>query len=302
MYTPLRFAVLLCGLSAAAAVYPMSFAFENEIYRPPDPEAGNPNFSYDPDTDPGGYLHYGAWTMKLFPNGPTDADMPWTPHKTFHTSYLLVITYAFTPVNPLAFWNCSLTGNIFTSADFLGVIDNKKICEVGSCCSNFYDKPAFSPDALQWHTTNSEKNSAGLCPVMEEEAYCMEIIGHSNENCLEYFVAPDQLLTNIICVDIIARFYLKCPVFKTAISTRWKMDGYEPMTYLEQNTNEQIIVIDSLVVYGEERICSPHSYYHPEDVKGSDGGSPKGSSGGPVADDSAAPFIVLSSLFTLLLL
>jgi len=285
----MRYCLFLCGLTVAAGAYPMTFAFENEDFVPVAMTEGNPDFSYEAASDPGGYVYYGAWTMTLFPNGPTPSDMPYTPHKTMHSSYLLVITYALAPINPLAFWNCSINGLKFAPEDFLGVIDNKKICEVGSCCKDFHNMPAFADDAANWHTVNTDKNSGGLCPVMTEETYCMEILGHANENCLEYFAEYDKLLTPIPCVDTIVRFYLSCTVFKTAMATRWIKGGFEPESYWNQQTNEQVITMDSTMIYSELRLCSPHSYYHPEDVK-----SPASNSNSD-ADESAAYTVTLLS-------
>lgn len=248
----------------------MNLAFENEDFVPAVPPEGAPDFSYVEGVDPGGYIFYGTYGYNLYApkGGPTEDDMPYCPHKGLLTAWMLVVFYGFPSApGPEQFWNCTEKGyGLYKSEDFLGELNAIRICAFGECCEGTIGGAKFADDAMNWHTTVGDRFKGGLCEIkdLEEEVYCLEIMGQANCNCYEYYPEIDVMSHSIPCVDNAVRFMINCKVFKTKLSLRWVEGAVEPLSYMGSMTTEEIIGWDSVVIYNELRLCKPYSYYHPE--------------------------------------
>jgi len=294
----MRSLLLLSSVALAKAAYPSTRAFENEIFEVPAPLEAGPSFGYD-DADPGGYMFYGTWTMEKFGGSVPADEMPYSPHKTFHTAWLLVVFYGFGEApGPFNFWNCTEKGyGQYTSADFTGMLSAVKICEAGSCCPDIVGGMKFADDAMNWHTIVGDRLKGALCDIsaLEEEVYCHEMMGQANENCYEYYSSTETMVVNIPCVDTAVRYFLECPVFKTKLAWRWAEGSSEPLEYHSLLTPIDAVVVDSLIVYPETRLCKPHSYYHP-DASSSSSGSTDGSTDSSAANYAGFLLAVLVAL------
>lgn len=261
MNTVLKFLLLS---SVASATRPL--AWENEDFVPKPPLDSTPEFLWDPESDPGGYIMYGTYNAVLFPNGVTADDIPYVPHDTLYCSWLLKVFSKFPPLLPLETWNCTALTFSFPSEEFLGEFNGKRICELGSCCQDWVDMGfRFAEDTLTWHKVMNDKLKGGMCSEsdMKEEIYCVEVGGQTHINCLEMRVSPTEHAVTLPCMDNLVRYYsTHCPVFKTAMGLRFS-GGYDSPIYFSRSTNEELISLDCLGGNPDIDICAPYSYYNP---------------------------------------
>lgn len=295
------FALALMVGVAAAAAYPTTYPYENENFVPPNiavvPE---PNLTYDPETDTGGYVYYYAVKLGRFDGAVQDSDMPYCDQKNGFCQYALVNTFFCPPEFPIQIWNCTTRNYIFDSADFSGMANGQKVCEVGACCSQYYGQVKFSDDQMDWHSWLDDRNSAALCgDIAVEDNYCIWVGGDFQMNCIDYHLSALERLVVTACYDSFVRFYFDCTVF---LSVYTPATIKEPPAFQDGMSNEETIIHDS-ISFLQDRICFPYSYYYPSESGGGNTGG--GNTGGdsPASEDSpAAAFTVAAVAFAALLL
>jgi hypothetical protein len=292
LYQKLVVTIIAITCSAAFSAYPTTYPFENESYIPPPLVPSTPDYTFNPDTDPGGYAYRGV-TLWVFDGVLTDDDFPYIPHNSGFSQYVLVNSYSAPPVLQSDVWNCSGKGIVFEKSDFLGVANNEEVCTPGSCCSDIIGLPKFGEDQHEQHDWFNGRAASGLCDVAPEEVYCIQVGGHFQVNCFSYWVHPTELPAPLICFDSFVVFHLNCNVFKT---TYPMILPWDPPVYYDLMTMEETIVNDA-AVFIPDRVCHPYSYYHPNTASTS--GSSSASDSG--SDESSSTVYVPLSIALLCL-
>lgn len=286
-------------LNFAAAAYPSTYPFENESFVPVDTPPGSngadvePNLTYDPDTDTGGYIYY-YYARAAFDlteadwESPTvlgeDWSGPWNPSGSGAIRYMLVNQFGASADLPGSVWNCTAAGTVFSDADYTGVINGQTICAANDCCAGLIGLPKFSTDQLNWHDLMTDRLSAAMCGELEEELYCIIVGGDFQTNCFDYYLSPSDRLYTFICNDSYSQFYLNCPVFQQAYVPVYVKS--EPPSYYSSISMEEMISSDAQFYCGD-RVCHPYSYYHPGSAGGG-GGDSSATSGSSSATDASA--------------
>jgi len=287
-------------LTVTADQYPATFPLENEAYRGAGYVPSTPDFSYVPESDPGGYMFYCCVELGLMGGTITEDDLPYVTHHNGFSRYVHVAQFSAPPVVPEFVWNCTQKEIHYSSADFTGEVNGQKVCEVGECCSQVYGLPKFSEDTMTWHSWANDRLAGALCPQDVYEAlYCIFVGGDSQVNCLEYMLTPATRVAYFPCPDSWTLFWLQCTVFQTQYE--WKYNN-EPPPYLAQLTNEQQVWLDANGV-SQHRVCHPYSYYFPSTAGGDSGGgaSPSANNGGtpasaPSADSSESSAVLANMI------
>jgi len=293
------FTSILClGVATCAvASYPASYPFENESYVPADVPAGTPNYAYD-DTDTGGYVYTGAFTLSLFDGTLTDDDFPYWPHQNGFAWYNLVSQYAAPPILPASVFNCSLNDLFFKPADYTGMVNGKKVCNTGECCEYLMGQPKFGDDQLSWHDWFDQRVAAGMCDLISEDIYCVMVGGHFHLNCMQYYLAPTERLVKVLaCYDSWTLYYLTCPVYKQAYTY---MIVLEPDQFMDSLSAEENIITDC-GAFAQDRLCHPYSYYYPQTTSDSESETDSSKTSSTASSDSsaAASLAVVATLFLL---
>jgi len=252
------------GVALGADVFPITWPFENESFTPDDPNAGTPDFSFAPETDPGGYVYRGNWKLEVL--GGTVTDMPHCAHMTQFSMWALVQVYGAPPQLPANSWNCTAKDLAFTEADFTGEVNSVKYCNVGECCKDLLGLGKYGDDQMSWHSWASDRAASGLCDAIAfEKQYCIEVGGHFQTNCYEYFTTPTERIYTMLCIDHFVRYWLNCPVFKQAYSYTYADGAQDSSTYQKDCTISQAMTADTNFL-NHDRICEPYSYYYPDDA------------------------------------
>jgi len=286
----MKVTVLACCLVLCSASWPTTYPFENEQVVPVEVPAGTPSWTYEPGSDTGGYMYYGAYTMSVYENGIlTDDDMPYCTHMNRGTEYVLVVAYGAPPQLPLSVWNCS--SMVFTDADFTGLLSGAPVCNVGSCCVELIGKPKFSDDQMDYHTAMNDRLASAMCGDLPEQTYCIFVGGHFENNCIDYVLSAVERLVTFPCFDDWIVYHLSCPVYKQAY-TMFLADT-EPDSYFNTLSIEEVQVIDVICFLGDH-VCHPHSYYNPSAaVTSASSASTTDSAASNESDESSAAVITL---------
>jgi len=287
--------LLLCTVVSANR----PLAWENEDFVPVAPRQETPEFLWDVETDPGGYVMYGTYNMVLFPNGVTEDDLPYVPHDTLFAAWLLKMFSLFPPTMPMEVWNCTAYGFEFPSNEFLGEFNGNRICDLGACCQEWVNLGyRYAEDTIAWHSTIGDNLKIGMCKEseMQEEIYCIEVNGQTHINCFEMRPTPGAHDMTLPCMDSMVQYYMThCPVFKNVMTGKFGNFGYETPIYLSRSTNEELISLDGTLILPDVDICAPYSYYNPATSKATSSSSPK------IADvESSAKWVFSLSLLALL--
>jgi len=276
--------------------YPKSYPFENENWDVPaivPVEA--PNLTLDPETDTGGYIYWFVVALGKFDGYVQDKDMPYCDQFNGFCMYNLVNTYFVPPVLPLVVWNCTSRLNYFANTDFTGQAAGQKICDVGSCCSEYIGNPKYSVDQMDWHSWLDDRAGAALCgDIKVEDNYCIFVGGDFQMNCIEYHLSALDRLVVTACFDTFVRYYMDCSVF---LSVYTPASIKEPPAYMAGMSNAETLVHDS-VSFLQDKICHPYSYYYPSEAKGGD----KTGDDDDDDDSASAAFTVAAVAFAALML
>jgi len=261
---------------------------------------GMPDFSFDNDADPGGYIYWGLHELTIFGGTITEDDMPYCAHSNKSTMWLLVKVYGTPPILPLQSWNCTAKDLVLAAKDFTGLINNVKICNVGECCSGLYDKPKYGDDQLAWHSWANDRAASGLCDAPQtEEMYCISVGGHFHTNCYEYYPTPDTRLWNWPCYDNAILYWMTCAVFRQAYAFQYAIGSQDSPIHQNSLSNEEGLTFDGMFSL-HDRVCNPYSYYFP-DTAGGGGGGDGGKDSKDSKDSSPAAFssFVVATVFFL---
>jgi len=288
--------LVLPALVSAAISYPATYPFENEKYVPAPLPAETPDWSFDIENDPGGYIYYGPETFTFFPEGiPTDDMFPYTPHNNRFSTFLIAAYFNLSPVQNPEFWNCTLTGNFFEAGNFYGEVNGENICVVGSCCTSYIGLPKWSNDQGDNHDWLNSRVKSALCPSPVEDLYCMLVNGQSQIACVEMFPSALERIVTPVCYNVYITYYLSCPLFKTVYTPSYEWDTN---TYRNKCSVEEFITYDAHAEL-QDRVCHPASYYDPSQLKEA-GGQPV--AGSTQQNDSESSTGWLSVIFACLLL
>lgn len=288
----LRFVIAGVLIASASAAYPTTYPFENEAYVPENLPASTPSLTYD-DTDVGGYFFTYHYNGDLHQG---TAEMPYAFTANGCWAYGFVKNFGAPPVLSVSTWNCSLKGIFFGDDDFTGLVNGDKVCDVGSCCSEYVGKVKYSDDQMDWHTWLNDKSAAGLCGDVPEAEYCIYVAGNFNVNCFEYILSVTERLVTFPCHDNANLFWLSCQVFK---SMGWNIYYVEPPIYEDLMTVEQSFTSQAMVLQ-PDRVCHPYSYYNPASSASSASSGKTSSISSSISSSSAAMVFTLG-IFGLLL-
>jgi len=278
-----------CGVVFGA--YPSTYPFENESFVPVEVPASTPDFSFNADTDPGGYIYRGNIAMEIFGGTLTDDDIPYCNHSNQYSMWLMVMVYGTPPVLPFQTWNCTTSGLTFVDSDFTGIVNNEKICNVGSCCTAMMGLPKFGSDQMTWHSWADDRAAANLCDVPQTEAlYCVLVGGHYQANCYEYYPGPSDRIYMQVCFDNIIHYWLTCTVFKSAYAFSYVAGSQDTPIYQAKLSPEESMSFDAVFTLAD-RLCHPYSYFFPETLQGQSASSAATSStSSDTSSESSAKF------------
>lgn len=293
-------ALALCAIVSTAALpatyfddaYPTSFPYENEVYVPPSLPRGHGDIYDKPDplnvildtetfdeTDIGGY---GARVERCDPT-------VWAPYNVVQCGYnrywgFHVLGESSLP--PSGFFNCTNRDyppeeKYWKSSDFAGKVSTFTVCS--ECCKEYYGLDKFNTG-----TTNRESQldlhfTTGMCSSITEEAYCA-LVDDSQHVCTDNFLSKVLRKRIEMCSDTVVLFFMGCPIFANEGIGEF-IKNSEPAAYIEKLTPDMTMLIYSFWKC-TDRVCYPHSYYHPEDVK-METGTPAVAT--PVTSTSKAP-------------
>ena len=255
------------------------------MYVPISVPQSTPSFTYDA-SDVGGFV-YLAYSLVRFNGSWTEEEMPWVPHNSGSTGFLLVTTFKAPPVLKMSTWNCTAKKIAFADKNFFGRVNSQVVCGAGNCCVDYIGNVKFTADDVEGHSTVDQRVNAGFCGDIPEEVYCHMVAHNVDINCLEYYTAPNERLVIFPCFDSYVLFGLTCKVFQTVYGM---IDVMEPPLYLSTLTNEEVMVVDSVFAL-QDRLCHPHSYYVPTAV--SDSISQPSSTSSGISMEAVVAFSVL---------
>lgn len=290
------FGLSILALSAAwdsgTPQYPATYPFQNEAFVPDDLPAGNPDYSYDPASDPGGYYHLGEQCdHNICDAVDVDNNRYYTPFEKCHTiEYRYVNTWSLPPILETQTWNCTAKGTTYSAADYFGVIDGNTICAAGQCCSHTYGHVCFSgEEATNLHEQYNSLSAIGMCEPMTDAVYCWAAT-HEPVDCFENNFQPGLYVFPVSCKDNTILWLMTCNVYKsTGLLESFELR--DSPTYLNSLTVSQQFTLQHM--FPEHRMfnCLPYSYYFPETAATSDtadsSSDASSTSGAASSDDSS---------------
>lgn len=287
---------------ASLTAYPATYPFENEAYWPPTLIAATKSYTYDPDTDEGGYYYGGQMCdMNLYSStprwtDPEDGLFYWMQYCE-QLQYWHVNTYQHAAILPDTVYNCS--AGVFSQEDYIGEIGGQAVCTPGNCCQFLMGHDRYVPDTMMGQNLYSTYSESGLCGAMNEQAMCWAS-AFGAFICTSRFLNAYDRLFMIPCHDSMVLWFLDCKVYKNTGIFDY-VSTHDPPSYISQLSVEQTMVEYSMWSF-TDRVCHPYSYYEPESAaspsdSGSSGSSSSGSSSAAASDSSAATLVFSLATF-----
>lgn len=276
------------AFACEAAVYPSTYPFENEPLSPPILPESTPDYSYDMDNDPGGYI---TKIYKCDLNDPefmTEAHGNYWDYCEYQQMYAFYATNGAATAFGVAAFNCSEKREV-TAADLGGVINSKTVCT--NCCPDVVGQKVWGEDFGSYLSLIETATVNGVCDTVTHETYCVTCIAHAML-CIQHFIDAGERTYVIACFDSVWHWLMTCSVFKTTGVVEL-VKGEDTLPYLNSLSAVEQFVVFGFQYYGD-RVCLPYSYYFPE-ATGVDPEKP----GGEASDDESS--VVSLMLFNFLL-
>lgn len=253
---------LLLIISASAEQYPSTYPFENEREPPPTLRPSTPSYTFD-ESDEGGYNYAHGETLELV------EDMLPFCWAISGIEMWFFTSQGIPPVIPSTSWfNCTASNGVPLGPDsYLGVVDNKVICEKGECCSEYMGIMSESAEVnSQRYEEKSKLSRAGVCEAFHEGLYCVSFSNSLSKYCLEQIISVTERQVILPCYDSFYYYFMSCKLYKRSGYT---LEGRESAKYVDGCTPEENTAWGSLNGLAD-RVCRPYSYFFPEFSKFSD--------------------------------
>lgn len=243
----------LIGRCASSSSYPSTYPFDNSLSE--SVPQSIPTFTFD-SNDPGGYILQ-AINCDYNDEQFVDQFATGTFYSRFSCNtfrYFLVVFYdlpdAFAPGSS----NCTLSQPL--------TLDTPEAngYPAGTCGDEFLGITSINFEPYSFWIGSYEE--IGNCEPASEAALCLQLLT-SVKWCIEHYLSPGERTYVTPCSDTIMVWASTCTFVFPMTNF-----GIEPESYWNSLTQEETEYMSS-VMFNEDRVCKPYSYYNPSSTSGS---------------------------------